>query len=89
VVRITHSKSSLGAFTMAQNSRDNDLISFDDGYGLGLIISNPSGVSRSEIVEHLSPKAKRIACAIISRESEIRDAKTAPPSRSLKLARKK
>lgn len=41
-------------------------LTFADAYGLGLIAKNPSAVDRSEILEHLSPEARKIATAIIT-----------------------
>ena len=41
-------------------------LTFADAYGLGLIAKNPNAVDRSEILDHLSPEARKIATAIIT-----------------------
>lgn len=49
---------------------------FADGYGLGLIATDPHG-DWTGIVERLSEPAQRIANAIINPDSASRDAKSA------------
>ena len=62
-------------------------ISFEDAYGLQLIASNPNGVDRNVILQHLSAEAKRIGKTIMRQESASKDKMSA--KRTLKVARKK
>jgi hypothetical protein len=63
-------------------------ISFEDAYGLQLIASNPYGVDREFILNHLGSEAKRIGSSIIKKDNSNKSTKSSS-KRHVKAARKK